>query len=127
MLFGPDFCDNMSMGSILIFASVAQPAASSAVWFCGTEPTWKFFAAPLLPLRCYFSATLKRSELEDVGVTVYAKEAECDCIPSPPAPASPPRPSVAPVVAAPASPAVASVLDAALPAPPLSPTQPTSF
>ena len=61
-----------------------------AIWFCGLEPTWQFFAAPLLPLRCYFSATLKQSDLDAVGVRTFADESECDCIPPPPAPASPP-------------------------------------
>ena len=65
-------------------------AESSAIWFCGVEPTWQFFAAPLLPLRCYFSASITRSDMEAAGVRIFDTEDQCDCIPSPPAPASPP-------------------------------------
>ena len=60
------------------------------VWFCGVEPAWQFFAAPLLPLRCYFSAALTREELEEAGVTVFDSKDACNCIQPPPAPASPP-------------------------------------
>ena len=62
----------------------------SEVWFCGVEAAWTFFAAPLLPTKCYFSATLTRSELEKAGVTVWDNKADCACIPMPPPPSSPP-------------------------------------
>jgi len=48
------------------------------------------FAAPLVPTQCYFSATIKQSEVEAQGVIVWASEADCSCIPAPPPPASPP-------------------------------------
>ena len=63
---------------------------SGQIWFCGVEAAWQFFSAPLLPLRCYFSATLTQAEMEAAGVTVFADQSDCNCIPKPPPPASPP-------------------------------------
>ena len=54
------------------------------VYFCGKAEVWHFFSAPLIPTRCYFSATITRAELEQVGVQVWADEDDCSCVPSPP-------------------------------------------
>lgn len=61
-----------------------------SIWFCGVEEVWTFFAAPLVPTQCYFSATIKRAEVEAQGVTVWAAESDCSCIPAPPPPSTPP-------------------------------------
>ena len=60
------------------------------IWFCGVEEVWTFFAAPLVPTQCYFSATIKRSQVESHGVSVWESETDCNCIPVPPPPSSPP-------------------------------------
>ena len=61
-----------------------------SVWFCGKPQVWSFFSAPLLPTRCYFSATISRESLEKAGVTVWDSEDDCSCIPAPAAPPPPP-------------------------------------
>lgn len=57
-----------------------------SIWFCGVADVWPFFAAPLVPTQCYFSATIRREELEPRGVQVWESQAECSCIPAPPPP-----------------------------------------
>jgi hypothetical protein len=64
--------------------------SDSAIWFCGVQASWEFFSAPLIPTRCYFSATLTKATLNGAGVQVWDSEAGCDCIPQPPPPSSPP-------------------------------------
>ena len=71
-------------------ASPPPPLVPPESWFCGVEAAWQFFSAPLLPERCYFSATLQRPDLEEAGVAVFGAQSECSCIPKPPPPASPP-------------------------------------
>ena len=48
-----------------------------ARWFCGVPSVWELFSAPLIPERCYFSATITRSELEHRGVEVFDNESAC--------------------------------------------------
>ena len=48
-----------------------------ARWFCGVPSVWELFSAPLIPERCYFSATITRSELEHRGVVVFDNESTC--------------------------------------------------
>ena len=68
--------------------------APSYVWFCGVEPTWRFFDAPLDEEKCYFSTTITRAALAALNVTVYADLPKCECATSPPLPPSlPPSPS----------------------------------
>ena len=71
----------------------AAPCGSQAMarWFCGVPTVWEFFSAPLIPERCYFSATITRAQLESHGVEVYDREEDCQCVPAPPPPASPPE------------------------------------
>ena len=47
-------------------------------------------AAPLLPTKCYFSASISAKEMDEVGVAVFDSKDECGCIPHPPPPAAPP-------------------------------------
>lgn len=60
-------------------------------WFCGREPAWQFFSAPLLETKCYFTSTISREALEGAGLTVWESEPECGCTPAPPPPAPPPQ------------------------------------
>ena len=48
-----------------------------ARWFCGVPSVWELFSAPLIPERCYFSATITRAELEHRGVVVFDNESAC--------------------------------------------------
>jgi hypothetical protein len=48
-----------------------------ARWFCGVPSVWELFSAPLIPERCYFSATITRAELEHRGVLVFDNESAC--------------------------------------------------
>ncbi|KAL1520313.1 hypothetical protein AB1Y20_021904 [Prymnesium parvum] len=62
----------------------------TSIWFCGVKEVWPFFAAPLVPTQCYFSATINREEVEAHGVSVWEAKSDCSCIPAPPPPVSPP-------------------------------------
>jgi hypothetical protein len=73
----------------------AAPAACCPTrmprWFCGREPAWKFFSAPLMESRCYFTSTISKDSLEEVGLQVWDTEGECSCTLAPPPPAPPPQ------------------------------------
>ena len=56
---------------------MAPNHGSAALWFCGVPSVWELFSAPLIPERCYFSATITRSELEHRGVEVFDNESAC--------------------------------------------------
>ena len=60
-------------------SAIAPPPAWQAMarWFCGVPSVWELFSAPLIPERCYFSATITRSELEHRGVEVFGSESAC--------------------------------------------------
>ena len=57
--------------------TMAPRSGAAALWFCGVPSVWELFSAPLIPERCYFSATITRSELEHRGVEVFDNESAC--------------------------------------------------
>ena len=72
-------CLRPSLSSWIARAPIPPPPTCQAMarWFCGVPSVWELFSAPLIPERCYFSATITRSELEHRGVEVFDNESAC--------------------------------------------------